>query len=247
MKNELESLEQTFFDQSTFFFSMQKAFASDSWVTGGFFSVGISKELDRVKNVINSETLNLLENEKIRIYIEQYLRRLDNFLIRFTAVEAEHEEKWNIKLKELETQNKSSFGDQVETIEYQSCIVFSESKLLIVNLIINLIREYGYLFESLNWNDKTGLIISSVKDSNSVNSTHKITKIRWNKSSKDFVKLFHHLIQNNSIQFENSSNTKPIVEQLHKFFEIEKDRGKGTLELESLITYFKKENTGETY
>lgn len=72
-------------------------------------------------------------------------------------------------------------------------------------------------------------------------------KIRWSGTPKEFVQTFNPLIKNGTLKYKGNSDTETIVRMLYDTFRIEKARGDGELTLSSLSTYFKKENSGETY
>ncbi|HUC81519.1 MAG TPA: hypothetical protein VMR70_11420 [Flavisolibacter sp.] len=72
-------------------------------------------------------------------------------------------------------------------------------------------------------------------------------KIRWAGTPKQFVQTFYPLIKDGTLKYKGNSDTETIVRRLYNCFRIDKAKGAGELAFDSLSTYFKKENTGDTY
>ncbi len=69
--------------------------------------------------------------------------------------------------------------------------------------------------------------------------------IEWTQNPKEFVKKIQALISNGCISIKGNSDTVPIVEIITKFVKVRKLNNSGMLSPNSLLTYFKKANTGE--
>ncbi len=69
--------------------------------------------------------------------------------------------------------------------------------------------------------------------------------IEWTQNPKEFVKKVQALIANGCISIKGNSDTLPIVEIITKFVKVHKQNNSGMLSPNSLLTYFKKANTGE--
>ncbi len=72
-------------------------------------------------------------------------------------------------------------------------------------------------------------------------------KLLWTKSSKEFVETFHRLIENKKISLNGNYDLEPIARVLLETFDIPKGKGNGFLKEESILTYFRKENSGDLY
>ncbi len=75
--------------------------------------------------------------------------------------------------------------------------------------------------------------------------TPQIQCLEWNQNPKEFVKKLHSLITNGYITLKGNNDIKPIVDIFNQFIKVKKQNSKGTLTYDSLLTYFKKMNTGE--
>ena len=79
------------------------------------------------------------------------------------------------------------------------------------------------------------------------NNNKELQKIKWKGTAKAFVKAFNPLIKDGTLELNGRSEVETVVKMLYNLFEIDKTKGKGALSLNSLITYFKKENADEPY
>lgn len=89
-----------------------------------------------------------------------------------------------------------------------------------------------------------------------LNHLHKIRKnfqplsvahpfITWTHNPKIFVKMVHSAINEGYISFRGNSDIKPIIEFLCQFIHVRKQNNSGILSASSLLTYFKKANSGD--
>ncbi len=86
-------------------------------------------------------------------------------------------------------------------------------------------------------------ILIQLKESN----CHKanIQYLEWNHNPKDFVKKLHQMIAKGYITLKGNNDLKPIIEIFNQFIKVKKQNNSGNLSYDSLLTYFKKANTGE--
>jgi len=69
--------------------------------------------------------------------------------------------------------------------------------------------------------------------------------LEWNHNPKDFVKKLHQMITKGYITLKGNNDLKPIIEIFNQFIKVKKQNNSGNLSYDSLLTYFKKANTGE--
>jgi hypothetical protein len=67
-----------------------------------------------------------------------------------------------------------------------------------------------------------------------------LKSLEWNGNSNDFVKVFGDLIMDRKIGIGGVTDVVPIAEFLAEIFVVPKAKGKGNLDGDSLVTYFKK-------
>jgi hypothetical protein len=72
-------------------------------------------------------------------------------------------------------------------------------------------------------------------------------KLVWNKTPREFVETFHKLIIKKQIALNGNHDHEPIVRVLLDTFDIPKLKGVGFVNEESMLTYFRKENSGDVY
>ncbi len=248
MKNELQTLDQIFSDYLKYEAVMKEYFEKHEYEAYSECYKYVQTEIDRVKNVINEETQAMQDQNIVKLYISQYLIRLSNLIHRITTYKGIYEMSLERKMNQLKENPAFQPEEQLFIIEIHldTGIKICENALRV--LILNLVRDYEYLFDSLENHDQVSIIINDFKK----NPLHRgagqpLPKIKWTKSSKDFVKHFAPLIKDKTLSFKGNSDTESIVRLLHSFFEIDKTKGDGELTFESLSTYFKKENSGDVY
>ncbi|TAJ06834.1 hypothetical protein DMA11_22415 [Marinilabiliaceae bacterium JC017] len=71
------------------------------------------------------------------------------------------------------------------------------------------------------------------------------TFIEWNHYPQAFVELIHPHIFNGHLQLNGSNDMEPIVNSICKFVKVKKKNKKGNLSPSSLLSYFKKANSGD--
>ncbi|TLX71949.1 hypothetical protein E9993_19240 [Labilibacter sediminis] len=71
------------------------------------------------------------------------------------------------------------------------------------------------------------------------------TFITWTHNPKAFVKMIQDAINDGYISLKGNSDVKPIIEFLCNFVQVKKQNNSGVLTMSSLLTYFKKANSGE--
>ncbi|MCW3786435.1 hypothetical protein [Plebeiibacterium sediminum] len=69
--------------------------------------------------------------------------------------------------------------------------------------------------------------------------------IEWTHSPKEFVKAIHKFITEGYINFKGNTDLQPIVEHLTRFIKVRKMNNSGMLTQSSLLSYFKKANSGD--
>ncbi len=69
--------------------------------------------------------------------------------------------------------------------------------------------------------------------------------LEWNHNPKDFVKKLHRVISSGYITLKGNSDIQPILEVISRFVRVKKQNHTGNLSYATLLTYFKKANTGE--
>lgn len=248
MKNELQTLDNIFSDYLKYEAVMKEYFQKHDYEAYHEFYQYVQTEIDRVKNIINEETQSMQDKEIVKLYISQYLRRLSNLLHRISTYKGIYEMSLERKMTELKANPEYKDEDKLFTPELHLDLGIKICENSLRVLTLNIIRDYDYLFDSLESDDELSVIINDFKKNPPAKEFHEpLMKIKWTKSPKEFVKLFHPLIKNGTLKFKNESDVEPIVKQLYKLFEMDKKRGSGSVELDSLLTYFKKENTGDTY
>lgn len=72
-------------------------------------------------------------------------------------------------------------------------------------------------------------------------------KLQWTNTSREFVETFHRLIQNKKISLNGNHDLEPIARVLLETFDIPKGKGAGFVNEESMLTYFRKEHSGDLY
>lgn len=80
-----------------------------------------------------------------------------------------------------------------------------------------------------------------IKDTQGSNTTF----IEWNHYPQAFVELIHPHIFNGHLQLNGSNDMKAIVDSICKFIKVKKKNKKGNLSPSSLLSYFKKANSGD--
>ncbi|HUC81520.1 MAG TPA: hypothetical protein VMR70_11425 [Flavisolibacter sp.] len=248
MKNELQTLENIFADFIKFEDVIKTAFEKYEYRAFKIVQDMTCEEAKRIKNVLNEATQGMQQPDHIKLYISQYLVRLSNLLNRVATYKGMYDISWERKLKELKAETEYKEEDTLFTIELHqySAINLCENEIRILTL--SLVRDYEYLFDTLEQDDQVSIIINDFKKNPEGKIKHQPPqKIKWAGSAKDFVKAFNPLIKAGTLQFKGNSDVEPLVRQLYNFFEIDKSRGDGEVTFESLSTYFKKENSGEAY
>ncbi len=69
--------------------------------------------------------------------------------------------------------------------------------------------------------------------------------LEWNHNPKMFVKKLHQMISNGYLTLKGNSDIKPIFDIINQFIIVKKQNNSGNLSYDTLLTYFKKANTGE--
>ena len=248
MKNELQTLDNIFSDYLKYELVMKEYFEKHEYEAYSECYQYVQKEIDRVKNVINEETQAMTDQNIVKLYISQYLVRLGNLLHRITTYKGIYEMSLERKMNELKENPEYTPEQKLFTIEVHLDLGIKICENALRVLMLNLVRDYEYLFDSLENHDQVSIIIHDFKKNPLQRAAGQpFPKIKYSKSAKDFVKLFHPLIKDKTLSFKGNSDTESIVRMLFNFFEIEKSKGKGEVTLDSLSTYFKKENTGDLY
>ncbi len=69
--------------------------------------------------------------------------------------------------------------------------------------------------------------------------------IEWTHNPKEFVKAIHEFISKGYMNLKGNTDMQPIVEHITRFIKVRKLNNSGTLSQSSLLSYFKKANTGD--
>jgi len=69
--------------------------------------------------------------------------------------------------------------------------------------------------------------------------------LEWSYSPKEFVKRLQEMISKGYVNIKGCTDVKPIVEYICKFVKVRKQNDSGSMELSSLLSYFKKAKTGD--
>jgi hypothetical protein len=148
------------------------------------------------------------------------------------------------KLKELELVEGSYSTEALFLIELHLDMAIKMSENRIKLLTIDLVRDYEYLFDTLEQDDQISIIINDFKKN--IPPKHiarHIQKIKWEGTAADFVEYFAKLIKTGKLSLNGVSDTDPLVKVLHSMFMVEKDRGEGEIAEGSLCTKFKEYNS----
>ncbi len=86
-------------------------------------------------------------------------------------------------------------------------------------------------------------ILLQLKEMTIINSQNQI--LEWNHNPKEFVKKLHQMISNGYLTLKGNSDIKPIFDIINQFIIVKKQNNSGNLSYDTLLTYFKKANTGE--
>lgn len=92
--------------------------------------------------------------------------------------------------------------------------------------------------------DETIALLNEFKMTYPSFSTHQ-TFIIWTHNPKAFVMMIHNAINDGYVSLRGNNDIKPIIEFLYKFVKVKKQNNSGVLSKSSLLTYFKKANSGE--
>ena len=238
-KNELQFL-QTFFGD---FRILSNRVYEDIEIYGvetkDIFWQVIDDEINRVKNVIYKETLNM-DTNFIVTYLSQYLTQLYNLLKKISREKEGYMRLREYRASQNKRKRKLSDKETGESHDYHYAWELGISEFAFQKFIQTLIDDYGYFFDSLKNESEVGLIINDFKKNIIAHEENKsFKKIKWTKSAQDFAIHFQPLILKKTLQLNNKSDVEPIVKLLYDFFEINSEKHEGNIELATLQKYFK--------
>lgn len=244
MKNELQTLENTFSDFIRYETLLKEYFIKYEHEAFNQFYKLINDECIRAKNAINEATQIMAQQDYIKLYISQILIRLSNLCNRINLYMGIYAINFEKKLKELELIEGSYSTEALFLIELHLDMAIKMSENRIKLLTIDLVRDYEYLFDTLEQDDQISIIINDFKKN--IPPKHiarHIQKIKWEGTAAEFVEYFAKLIKTGKLSLNGVSDTDPLVKVLHSMFMVEKDRGEGEIAEGSLCTKFKEYNS----
>ncbi|MCW3805404.1 hypothetical protein [Plebeiibacterium marinum] len=134
--------------------------------------------------------------------------------------------------------NETVDVDNSEVMHEELCFVkheYEEAKLLLK-------QENSFVPKSVTYFKE---LVYQVAKLNKKKSSRFDGYIEWTHNPKEFVKSIHAAISNGYISLKGNTDMKPILEFLSQFIKVKKQNNKGCLTRKSLITYFKRANTGD--
>lgn len=244
MKNELQTLENTFSDFTKYEIQLKEYFDKYEHEAYNQFYHYINDECIRVKNAINEATQVMSQQEFIKLYISQVLIRLSNLCGRINLYMGIYTLNLEKKYKEMGIVDGAQSTESLFFIELHLELAIQMCENRIKVLTIDLVHDYEYLFDTLEQDDQISIIINDFKKNiPPKHGNRPIQKIKWDGSAAEFVEVFAKLIKSGKLSLNGISDTDPLVKVLHTMFMVEKDRGEGEIAEGSLCTKFKEYNS----
>ncbi len=249
-KNELEKLQEIFSNYKNYEYSMSRYFDHYKGDAAREFTKDIREQIEGFRKIINQETLNIPTND-IKSYVSQYLIKLNNLIdqiTKYTLFAYNRDEKIGVEKKNKKDKDISEDLNLNFTYHLDWGLVISLD--YIRKITIKIISDYDFLFDSLEKREfgedgipdilqGFNIKINDFKTGQKGQEMLTITKIKWTKSAMDFAAYFQPLILKGVLQLNNKSDAEPIVELLHKIFEISSEKDGTQIKIPTLQKYFK--------